>query len=84
MPAATTWQSSTTRTVDAALHSLREASVTMAAAVGTLLCALAIAPGPGPAVLAVVLCLSLSRALPLVSQDVRWLKVWGSYSLPAR
>lgn len=62
MPAATTWQSSTTRTVDAALRSLREASVTMAAAVGTLLCALAIAPGPGPAVLAVVLCLSLSRS----------------------
>ena len=44
------------------LHALREASVTMLAAIATLLCALAIAPGPGPAVLAVVLCLSLSRS----------------------
>ncbi|OOG38100.1 hypothetical protein B0E51_14705 [Rhodanobacter sp. C05] len=44
------------------LRALREASVTMLAAIATLLCALAIAPGPGPAVLAVVLCLSLSRS----------------------
>ena len=36
--------------------------MTILAAVGTLLCALAISPGPGPAVLAVVLCLSLSRS----------------------
>jgi Fusaric acid resistance protein-like len=44
------------------LNSLREAIVTMLAAMATLLCALAIDPGPGPAVLAVVLCLSLSRS----------------------
>jgi uncharacterized membrane protein YgaE (UPF0421/DUF939 family) len=44
------------------LRALREASVTMLAALTTLLCALAIAPGPGSAVLAVVLCLSLSRS----------------------
>jgi hypothetical protein len=48
--------------VAAILRALREASVTMLAAVATLLCALAIEPGPGPAVLAVVLCLSLSRS----------------------
>lgn len=41
---------------------LREAFVTMLAAIATLLCTLAIARGPGPAVLAVVLCLSLSRS----------------------
>ncbi|HEX7113030.1 MAG TPA: FUSC family protein [Mizugakiibacter sp.] len=41
---------------------LREAAVTMAAALGCLACALALAPGRGPAVLAVVLCLSLSRS----------------------
>lgn len=40
---------------------LREAVVTMAAALGCLACALALAPARGPAVLAVVLCLSLSR-----------------------
>jgi uncharacterized membrane protein YccC len=44
------------------LSSLREAVVTMLAAIATLLCTLAIANGPGPAVLAVVLCLSLSRS----------------------
>jgi Fusaric acid resistance protein-like len=44
------------------LRALREASVTMLAAIATLLCALAMDPGPGPAVLAVVLCLSLSRS----------------------
>src|ERR1700730_5633469 len=44
------------------LRSLREATVTMLAAMATLLCALTIDPGPGPAVLAVVLCLSLSRS----------------------
>ena len=41
---------------------LREAVVTMLAALGTLACAMAIAPEPGPAVLAVVLCVSLSRS----------------------
>lgn len=41
---------------------LREAVVTMTAALGCLACALALAPGRGPAVLAVVLCLSLSRS----------------------
>ncbi|MDR3387609.1 MAG: FUSC family protein [Rudaea sp.] len=44
------------------LGPLREACVTMLAAVITLVCALAIQPSPGPAVLAVVLCLSLSRS----------------------
>ena len=48
--------------VDATLLALREACVTMLAAIATLLCALAIAPGPGSAVLAVVLSLSLSRS----------------------
>jgi uncharacterized membrane protein YccC len=48
--------------IDALLRSLREATVTMLAAMGTLLCARTIDPGPGPAVLAVVLCLSLSRS----------------------
>jgi Fusaric acid resistance protein-like len=43
-------------------RALREASVTMLAAIATLFCALAIDPGPGPAVLAVVLSLSLSRS----------------------
>jgi Fusaric acid resistance protein-like len=49
-------------TSPAILAALREASVTMLAAVATLGCALALDPGPGPAVLAVVLCLSLSRS----------------------
>ncbi|AMP05075.1 FUSC family protein [Collimonas pratensis] len=43
-------------------HALREAAVTMLAAIATMLCALAIDPEPGPAVLAVVLCISLSRS----------------------
>jgi hypothetical protein len=43
-------------------QALREAVVTMLAALATLLCTQAFAPGPGPAVLAVVLCLSLSRS----------------------
>lgn len=43
-------------------HALREAVVTMLAAIATMLCALAIDPEPGPAVLAVVLCISLSRS----------------------
>jgi hypothetical protein len=44
------------------LRALRDAIVTMLAAIATLACALAIDPAPGPAVLAVVLCLSLSRS----------------------
>ena len=44
------------------LRALREVSVTILAAIATLLCAQAIAPGPGSAVLAVVLCLTLSRS----------------------
>jgi Fusaric acid resistance protein-like len=44
------------------IRALREASVTMLAAIVTLLCALAIDPSLGPAVMAVVLCLSLSRS----------------------
>jgi hypothetical protein len=43
-------------------HALREAIVTMLAALATLFCALAIDPEPGPAILAVVLCVSLSRS----------------------
>ena len=41
---------------------LREAVVTMLAAIAALLCTLAIANGTGPAVLSVVLCLSLARS----------------------
>jgi Fusaric acid resistance protein-like len=41
---------------------LREAVVTLSAAIATLLCARTIAPGLGPAVLAVVLCISLARS----------------------
>jgi hypothetical protein len=44
------------------LRALREAVITMLAAIATMLCALAIDPEPGPAVLAVVLCISLSRS----------------------
>lgn len=43
-------------------RALREAIVTMFAALATMGCGLAIDPEPGPAVLAVVLCLSLSRS----------------------
>lgn len=46
----------------AVMRALREACVTMLAALATLGCALEIARGPGPAVLSVVLCLSLSRS----------------------
>ncbi len=49
-------------TSGAAVSALREASVTMLAAIATLACAQLLDPGPGPAVLAVVLCLSLSRS----------------------
>jgi len=62
MSATMTRQSRTATHVEMALRALREASVTMLAAIATLLCALAIAPGAGPAVLAVVLCLALSRS----------------------
>lgn len=44
------------------LRALREAVVTMLAAIATALCVLAVDPEPGPAVLAVVLCISLSRS----------------------
>jgi uncharacterized membrane protein YccC len=44
------------------IRALREASVTMLAAIVTLLCALAMDPSLGSAVMAVVLCLSLSRS----------------------
>lgn len=44
------------------LRALREACVTMLAALATLFCAQAIAPGSGSGVLSVVLCLSLSRS----------------------
>lgn len=49
-------------TTDVIVRSLREAIVTMLAALATMFCALAIDPEPGPAILAIVLCLSLSRS----------------------
>ncbi|GGY18022.1 hypothetical protein GCM10008098_07350 [Rhodanobacter panaciterrae] len=58
---------------------MREASVTMLAAIATLLCALAFAPGPGPAVLAVVLCLSLSRSQ--LDRDLRG-RIEAAIALP--
>lgn len=42
--------------------SLIEASVTLLAAIATMLCARMFAPGTGPAVMAVVLCVSLSNS----------------------
>jgi hypothetical protein len=48
--------------VTLAFRSIREAVVTMLAALATLWCVLAIDPEPGPAVLAVVLCISLGRS----------------------
>jgi hypothetical protein len=44
------------------IRSLREAAMTMLAAIATMLCALAIDPEPGPTVMAVVLSLVLSRS----------------------
>ncbi|HEV2680235.1 MAG TPA: FUSC family protein [Rhodanobacter sp.] len=72
-------QSRTAANVAAALRALQEASVTMLAAIATLLCALAIAPGPGPAVLAVVLCLSLSRSQ--LDRDLRG-RIEAAIALP--
>jgi len=43
-------------------HALREAIVTLLAALATMFCALAVDPEPGPAILAIVLCVSLSRS----------------------
>ena len=62
------------------LRALREAIVTMLAAIATLLCALAIDPEPGPAVLSVVLCLSLSRSH--LDRDRRG-RIEASIALPA-
>ncbi len=62
------------------LRALREAIVTMLAAIATLLCALALDPEPGPAVLAVVLCLSLSRSH--LDRDRRG-RIEASVALPA-
>jgi hypothetical protein len=62
------------------LRALQEASVTMLAAMTTLLCALAIDPEPGPAVLAVVLCLSLSRSQ--LDRDFRG-RIEAAIALPA-
>jgi hypothetical protein len=77
--AAMTRQSRTATTVETVLRALREASVTMLAAIATLVCALAIAPGPGPAVLAVVLCLSLSRSR--LDRDLRG-RIEAAIALP--
>lgn len=63
----------------AVLPALREAVVTMLAAIATLSCTLAIAPGPGPAVLAVVLCLSLSRSQ--LDRDLRG-RIEAAVALP--
>jgi fusaric acid resistance family protein len=63
----------------AVLRALREASVTMLAAIATLVCALALAPGPGAAVLAVVLCLSLSRSQ--LDRDLRG-RIEAAIALP--
>jgi hypothetical protein len=63
----------------AILPALRQAVVTMLAAIATLSCALAIAPGPGPAVLAVVLCLSLSRSQ--LDRDLRG-RIEAAIALP--
>jgi hypothetical protein len=48
--------------VDRMMRALREAVVTMLAALATMVCALAMDPEPGPGILAVVLCVSLSRS----------------------
>ncbi|TPG50073.1 hypothetical protein EAH75_00780 [Rhodanobacter glycinis] len=77
--ATTTQQPGTAANVAAALRTLREACVTMLAAIATMLCALAIAPGPGPAVLAVVLCLSLSRSQ--LDRDLRG-RIEAAIALP--
>jgi hypothetical protein len=61
------------------VNALREATVTMLAAILTLLGALAIDPGPGPAVLAVVLCLSLSRSQ--LDKDRRG-RIEATFALP--
>ena len=64
------------------LRALREACVTLLAAILTLACALAIAPGPGSGVLAVVLCLSLyvTNAVNYVTLMLTWLFVILRYA----
>jgi hypothetical protein len=54
------------------LHALREAIVTMLAALATMFCALALDPEPGPAILAIVLCVSLSRSQLDRDRRGRW------------
>jgi len=53
-------------------HALREAIVTMLAALATMFCALAVDPEPGPAILAIVLCVSLSRSQLDRDRRGRW------------
>jgi len=67
-------------TADVIFRSLREAIVTMLAALATMLCALAIDPEPGPAILAIVLCLSLSRSQ--LDRDLRG-RLEAAITLPA-
>ena len=62
------------------MRSLREAIVSMLAALATMLCALAIDPEPGPAILAIVLCLSLSRSQ--LERDRRG-RIEAAVALPA-
>jgi uncharacterized membrane protein YccC len=64
---------------DLILRSLREAVLTMLAALATMACALAIEPEPGLAVLGIVLCLSLSRSQ--LDRDLRG-RIEAAVALP--
>ncbi len=61
-------------------QALREAIVTMLAALATMFCALTIDPEPGPAILAIVLCVSLSRSQ--LDRDRRG-RIEAALTLPA-
>ncbi len=67
-------------TAKAIFRALREAVVTLLAALVTMLCALAIDAEPGPAILAVVLCVSLSRSQ--LDRDLRG-RLEAAITLPA-
>ena len=67
-------------TAEMIFRSMREAIVTMLAALTTMFCALAIDPESGPAILAVVLCLSLSRSQ--LDRDLRG-RLEAAITLPA-
>jgi hypothetical protein len=61
-------------------QALREAIVTMLAALATMFCALGMDPEPGPAILAIVLCVSLSRSQ--LDRDRRG-RIEAALTLPA-